>query len=153
MNDPVSVIRARRAEIALQLESLRAEDGELAAAEAVLSRLAGAERSVSSGSSRRRAPPPSQAPSQTPAQARRTRPLPRSQREFVLEALRTCTPPWRRTNDVLDDIFARWGVRIAAKSVRPLISGLKREGVIERQGRLIALAERARAPRVRLAHA
>lgn len=129
MTDPLAILRVRRAEIARQIELLRGEDADLATAEAVLSRYAG-------GDGRARQAP---APGRRKGQERR----PQSQREFVIAVLSACEPAWLQANEILEEIPRRWGHEISAKSLRPLLSAMKREGVIARRGRLVALAQRA----------
>ncbi len=121
--DPLSVLRARRAEIAREIELLRGEDADLATAETVLARFSG-----------ERAHPP--------AAPLRKGERPTSQREFVIAVLSESDPAWLQTGEIIAEVKKRWTHKIPAPSLRPLLSGMKREGVIARRGRLIALATR-----------
>ena len=127
VSDPLAVLRARRAEIAREIELLRGEDADLATAENVLGRYANLSR-------------PGQAPVPAP---RRKSERPGSQREFVMDVLLDCDPPWLQTGEILEAVARRWNHKIPAQSLRPLLSGMKREGVIARRGRLVALSSRA----------
>ena len=126
MSDPLITIRTRRAEIARAIELLRTEDDELATTEAVLQRLGGQVATV--------ARPGGEA-------QRWTRP--RSQREFVLDVLSNSENAWLRIGEIVKQARARWGVSIPEPSLRPLLSVMKRRNVIVRQGRVVALRERA----------
>jgi hypothetical protein len=106
---------------------LSAEDGELAIAEGVLQRLGG------EGSAQSTRLPP--------AETRMA--MPRSQREYVLDALRWAEPTWLASAEIVHVVKARWGVKIPERSLRPLLTVMKRNGDIVRDGRLLALPERA----------
>lgn len=125
----MSALRARREEIARAMEKLKAEDQELASAEAVLVRLTGAPSGKRSQS----------APALAAAQVRGA---PRSQRSLVIKLLSSCDPPWLGSGDIVKQVKERWGVEIPERSLRPLLSAMKRERVIARSGRQVALSER-----------
>lgn len=120
-------IQARRDEIARDIERLRLEDEELAIAEQVLERLGGAEPRP------RRAVPAPQAAN-----------APRSQRELVLDALEASAEPWLKAKEIIALVRKRWSVAIPEKSLRPLLTMMKNQRLIERRGRLLALRHRAR---------
>lgn len=124
MSDALVSIRARRAEIALAISLLQSEDDELATTEAVLQRFNGAGPTKSMTASRR---------------AQR----PRSQREYVLDVLASSDSPWLRSRDIARLAKGRWGVVIPEPSLRPLLSVMKQQKIIVRNGRLVALRERA----------
>lgn len=124
--DPLIAIRARRAEIARLIEALAIEDRELATTEHVLERLNG--KGANSGHVGRK-PAPHQRP--------------RSQREFVLDALAHAKTPWLKTAEIIAEVKSRWGETIPELSLRPLLSTLKRSNAIVRHGRFVALRERA----------
>jgi hypothetical protein len=128
MSDALTVIRTRRAEIARAIELLRVEDEELATTEVVLQRLGGETGAVSRPG--------------TELQAHRWA-RPRSQREFVLDVLANCDTPWLRTREIVKHAKGRWGVSLPETSLRPLLSVMKRQKLIVRQGRVVALRERA----------
>lgn len=120
-------IQARRDTIAREMERLRFEDEELAIAEQVMERLAGAE-------------PKPRRPLATPQAAN----APRSQREFVLDVLETSPEPWLKAKEIIALARTRWSVVIPEKSLRPLLTVMKNQRLIERRGRLVALRRRAR---------
>lgn len=122
----IAVIRTRRAEIAQQLARLKAEDEELAMAEQVLRRFSdrGAAEAPQAASVRQRLLSP------------------RSQREYVLDALAHSEHVWLRSDQIVALARKRWGVSISERSLRPLLSVMKRDGQIVRQGRVLALPER-----------
>ncbi len=121
----IAAIRARRAEIARQLAKLQAEDDELALVEQVLRRFSGEQESAPHASG-----------------VRQLLMRPRSQREFVLDALSASDAVWLRSDQIVSLARKRWGVAISERSLRPLLSVMKREGHIVRQGRMLALPER-----------
>lgn len=120
-------IQARRDTIAREIECLRLEDEELAIAEQVMERLGGTE-------------PRARQPFATPQAAN----APRSQREFVLDALEISPEPWLKAKEIIAIARKRWSVVIPEKSLRPLLTVMKNQRLIERRGRLIALRRRAR---------
>lgn len=132
MPKPLIAVRARRAEIARTIERLSAEDAELAVTEQVLARLLGAKGA--------RTPYPP-----VPAVAGRAL-RPRSQREFVLDALARSDAAWLKSAEIIAFVQKTWGEVIPEMSLRPLLTNLKRANQIVRQGRLVALKARAHAP-------
>lgn len=130
----IALIRARRAEISQHMARLKAEDEELAIVEQVLSRFSNAaENGVATITPTGPAPFHGVRLFQTP----------RSQREHVLDALATSDEVWLRSNEIIAQARKRWGVTISERSLRPLLSVMKRDGQIVRQGRVLALRERA----------
>jgi hypothetical protein len=128
MSDALTVIRTRRAEIVRAIELLRVEDDELATTEAVLQRLGGK---------------PGEALHAAMELQAHQWARPRSQREFVLDVLASSPTPWLRTREIVKHAKARWGVSIPEASLRPLLSVMKRQKLLVRQGRVVALRERA----------
>jgi hypothetical protein len=129
----IAVIRARRAEIAQQLARLRAEDDELAVVEQVLRRF-DANSAEADGVAPLRAA--------ARAASRHSLLTPRSQREYVLDALANADHVWLRSDQIVALARKRWGVSILESSLRPLLSVMKRDGQVVRQGRVLALPER-----------
>ena len=128
----IAAIRARRLEISEAIARLKAEDDELAVAEHVLVRLS----DVATG------PWHSQTgPAETIS---RSQQVPRSQREFVLDALAHSDAAWLKSGEIVAVTKKRWGVTISERSLRPLLSVMKRDGQIVRQGRVLALRDRVR---------
>lgn len=114
-----------------------AEDQELATTEQVLARLAGDPAAT------RRTPGPKAALEKAMGASPRTLKRPRSQREFVLDALSHSPEPWLKTVDIIAQVKTRWGEVIPEMSLRPLLTNLKKSRHIARQGRFVALRERA----------
>lgn len=131
MTNAKTALKSRRAEIASAIERLKAEDKELAAAEAVLERL-GLSASISNDA---RA-----GASEMRAQSKKGSPP--SQRTLVIQLLSSCDPPWLGSGEIVRQVKARYGVEIPERSLRPLLSAMKRERVIARSGRQVALSER-----------
>lgn len=134
MIDPIAVLRRKRGEISLVLARLRDEVARLEAdlldletAEAVLVRIG---QSPSAGE---------KIAGESPSRANSR---PKSQRQFVIEALQQCEPIWVRSGTIVELIQQKWGVSVPERSLRPLLTSLKREHVIARDGRLIALQSR-----------
>jgi hypothetical protein len=127
--DALEVVQARRDEIARELDSLRHEDQQLEIAEQALRKLAVRPAPLNAA----------RILSTAPAAHRE----PRSQREVVLQVLREAKEPWMRSGEIVDQAHTRWSIRVPEKSLRPLLSVMKREGAIVRRGRLIAATDRA----------
>jgi hypothetical protein len=138
MNKSLDAIVERRALIAREIEQLRAEDEELAVAEQVLERL-----DLPTGLDRRRADAPPKGNGRPNSNGRRAAKMPKTQREFVLDALGASPTALLRTRDIVALAESRWGVDIPEKSLRPLLTVMKNERRIERSGRVVALRERA----------
>lgn len=134
MNDPIDALRARRLEIADAIEALRNEDEELAITEQVLGRLTA--RPASADSLRGHVSLESASPSGA---------TPQSQREMVLDALAAAPNPWMRTDEIIALAKGRWGVVMPARSLRPLLTVMKKARQIVRRGRTVALRQRASA--------
>jgi len=141
MNAPVlQAIEDRRAEIAAQLAALKNEDNELAIAESALKRLL----------VRGPVGPPAQRTLRTIAQKTATRGKrgrapkfgDKSQRELVVDALQRAKTPWLDTATIIQTVHATDGIELPKKTLSPLLSVMKREGVILRQGRSVALKQR-----------
>jgi hypothetical protein len=135
----ITLIRARRAEISQQLARLKAEDDELAIVEQVLSRFSNAVAGSGGVDGGMTTFGPAPVPGSTHTRLFQT---PRSQREYVLDALATSDEVWLRSNEIITQARKRWGVTISERSLRPLLSVMKRDGQIVRQGRVLALRER-----------
>jgi hypothetical protein len=136
VHDTLAIIRARRRAIETQIAALHSEDGELAAAERGLARLTGA---------RARSSAPSHA---APAPARRGRKPAsgdKSQRDLILAVL--SQDDWLDLQDIVLAIARDHGVSVAKRTISPLLSALKREGLIVRQRRKVALAAKKTARR------
>lgn len=136
MSDVLSSIRARRAEIAraveerrAELEKLRAEDACLAKTEEeyVTEFRGGGVRGVAEDRAAFEAAPSNEV----------------SQREAVLIALRRSDRAWLRSHEIAAAAKRYCGKTISERSLRPLLSVMKRDGEIARNGRLIALKQRA----------
>ena len=138
MLDAITALRTRRAEIARAIEALVAEDQELATTEQVLARLSGEGEPT-----RGRGAALVRSAGERTKGATRALKRPRSQREFVLDALSQASEPWLRTTDIIAEVKARWGEVIPEMSLRPLLTNLKKSRHITRQGRYVALRERA----------
>jgi hypothetical protein len=136
MISPLNAIAAKREEIRTEIDRLKAEDADLVRAEEVLSRLNPGQAPAASARLK--------APRQEPVRASLAHRPPKSHRELVIAALGHAPKPWLRSNDIIEIANQRWGAVIADKSLRPLLTVMKREGVIVRDGRWVALRERAR---------
>jgi hypothetical protein len=130
MTNAMSALKARRQEIANTIERLKAEDKELASAEAVVERLAAGAAKTSGVAPRARA---ARALSKGSS---------RSQRTLVIQLLSSCDPPWLGSGEIVKEVRSRYGVEIPERSLRPLLSVMKRERLIARAGRQVALSER-----------
>jgi hypothetical protein len=141
----LSIIRARRAELAKYRQQIDAEDKELEMAERALTRLAVDTTSavapavVMSGSSQLE---------ETPADAVRTaagdQPTPVTHKDLVIRTLRARAEPWVPSSCQLQaEIAEVHGIHIKDTSFLPVLIGLMEEGIIKRSEKAIALAERA----------
>lgn len=69
---------------------------------------------------------------------------PQTQTDLIIATLKASADVWVESSSVLhDDILRIHGVDIKSNSLLPLLTGLKNEGIIVRDGPKIALAERA----------
>jgi hypothetical protein len=129
MSDPnLATVRARRAELAKLRRAIDDEDSELEIAERALTRLA-ASRPESINFSRPMSPPA-------------------TQRELIEAVLKVSPDPWIESPAALRaEIERTHGVKIKPTSFQPLLSTLKKEGVIARDRLKIALADRIRQER------
>jgi hypothetical protein len=145
MEPNLSMIRARRAQLAKYRQQIDAEDKELEIAERVLTRLAVGTNSpvapevLMSGSSQLDEPS---------AEAIRTgagdQPTPVTHKDLVLATLRARAEPWVPSSRQLQgEIAEAHGIHIEDNSFLPLLSGLMEEGIIKRSEKGIALAGRA----------
>jgi hypothetical protein len=136
MSDALSIIRARRNEIAAAIADLEDEDKDLGTAELVLARLAGgvsAPKPPGASSLKTASAPPS---------ANEAKVRPSSQRGMVMEVLRDSGEAWLASGDLIAEVQKLWGAQVPEMSLRPLLSTMKRERVIVRDGHRIALRER-----------
>jgi hypothetical protein len=120
-NDPLSLIRERRAEIKGLRQTLDAEDADLDQAERTIVRLT--HRPTGNGAA---------APSEAP----------KTQKELVLHALKTSQSVWFESTRALRDEVAKLGRDIPMSTFQPLISDLTKKEIIARDGSKIGLAER-----------
>lgn len=118
------MIRAKRAELARQRAALEKQDAELAIAERVLAEMEG----VKASSPQQTFEIVLSAPSG-------------SRRERVLEALGG-DKIWMTSAEINNAIAKRHGVLIKGTSLYPMLTNLKKEGVIIRQGDRMALKGR-----------
>jgi hypothetical protein len=120
-NDPLSLIRSRRAEIKLLRQKLDAEDADLDQAQRTIMRLA-------------------QMP--TGNGADNTSLAPKTQKEFVIHTLKNSESPWFVSVRALRDEIAKLGRDIPMSTFQPLISDLTKKEIVARDGSKIGLAER-----------
>lgn len=120
----LDTIRERRAAIAAQRTSLDREDAELAVAERVLARMAGEE------------------PAPVNAMTSLVRPRDAlSRRDKVLDVL-SGEAVWMNSREINAAIFKKHGAFIKGSSFFPMLTTLKNEGVILREGDKMALKSR-----------
>jgi hypothetical protein len=119
-NDPLSLIRSRRAEIKLLRQKLDAEDSDLDQAERTILRLA--HMPIGNGTD--------------------TSAAPKTQKEFVIHTLKNSESPWFINVRALRDEIAKLGRDIPMSTFQPLISDLTKKEIIARDGSKIGLAER-----------
>lgn len=132
VQDTLAIIQARRQTIKAEIEALKAEDTELAGALRTLERLA---------SAKSQAPRALAAPAPTRPPAKRGRkPVSgdKSRSELILAVL--AERGWLDVEGITSAIAKDYGVAVANRTISPLLSGLKRDGLIVRQGRKVALA-------------
>lgn len=122
-NDPLTLIRERRAEIKALRQQLDAEDSDLDHAERTIARLT--HRPTGNGAE-------TSAPSAPP----------KTQKDLVLHALKTSESPWFESTRALRDEIARLGREIPMSTFQPLISDLTKREILARDGSKIGLAER-----------
>jgi len=149
----IELVRARRARIAREIELLRAEEAELALAEAALERLArsiGVEppRSedldqLEKGLTALHQASVAEIGREPKSDSGWVRPA--TQRDYILKVLEEASPPWVHSRDIQAVARERWGVVLPIQSLRPLLTSMKTKGVIVRKGRLIALRRRVEA--------
>lgn len=121
MNDPLAIVRARLAEIARLEIALAAEKEELRVTERVLTRLE-AKPTKSNGDG-----------------------AALTHVDVIVSTLKSAHEPWFGTSDALHRAINRiHGRDIPPGSFRPLLSKLKADLVIARDGPKIALAERVK---------
>jgi hypothetical protein len=147
----LGAVRARRAEIAAQQRALEEEDDELAVAERVAERLEPSLRSKAAAGDR-------DAPNTEPTAAAaviagkgglsvratvQTLRRSMSQPELIVATLRASADPWFESSAALhDEILRIHGVDIKGNSLLPSLTGMKKDGLIIRNGPRLALAER-----------
>lgn len=126
-------IRDRRAQIAADKQALEVEDAELAAAERVVLRLeAGTTHQLSGNAT------VSTAASGTLTVRRR------NNKESVVQALTESSSPWLESSEINDAIAKLTGEPLKISSLYPLLTNLKKDGVLIRQGNKLALTTRIR---------
>ena len=145
MEPNLSMIRARRAELAKYRQQIDAEDKELESAERALTRLSVATTSavtpavVMSGSSRLE-----EAPADAVRTAAEDQPTPVNHKDLVIRTLRARTEPWVPSSCQFQaEIAEAHGIHIKDTRFVPLLGGLMEEGIIKRSEKGFALAERA----------
>lgn len=121
-------IRDKRAELALQRAALERQDAELAIAEKVLAEMEGVKASPSPQQPFEFDAPPQ--PSVHP-----------SRRELVMEALGG-EKVWMTSAEINKEVFRRHRFLIKTSSLYPMLTVLKNEGVIVRDGDRMALKSR-----------
>jgi len=127
-------VRARRAEISRAKEALEKEDQELAIAEKVAEKL---DPSLVS-SVTRVADPDLVVPNKLLATA-----APKRHSDLVLSTLKASANTWFESSEELREEVRRiYGIEIIRGSFLPLLTSLKNEGLIVRDGRKVALAEK-----------
>jgi hypothetical protein len=134
MEPNLSSVRTRRAQLAKQIKQLQDEDEELAIAERALTRLAVGTSAISSMSSVSEPTKINGATHETPV----------THRDLVIATLKHRADPWvPGSKALLDEISETHGLAIQRNSFLPLLSNLKKEGVITRDvAKRIALTER-----------
>jgi hypothetical protein len=148
MQANLSAVRARRALIARQLTELQAEDSELASVEDVLVRLSGTPKAAAASAPKRRGRKPGPVRGARGRKANgAAKPVKKgrgrsaaagSQRELVLAALKKPGAGWMDVKQIISSVKDSHGVSIPPRSLSPLLSNLKKAGVIVRQGRRVA---------------
>jgi len=134
MSDPsLATVRARRVELAKLRAAIDDEDKELEVAERALTRLAASKGDLSHSQ-----PEPARLPG-LPGRP------PATHKELVTAVLRVSPEPWLSSPaELRAEIERTHGVNIKPTSFQPLISDLKKKGVVVRDRQRIALAERIR---------
>jgi hypothetical protein len=132
----LATIAHRRSEIASQIEALKLEDADLAVAQRAVTRLlqriahAPSAPTLSSGITR-------------PAKRGRAPKFgDRTQRDLVVAALADAEPPWLGADGIIAAVKAADGVALPKRTLSPLLSVMKREGLLTRQGHQVALISR-----------
>jgi hypothetical protein len=125
----LGALLSRREHISRQIAKLRAEDAELSIAERVLRRLLGGAVFEDAAD-----------------KAQRANAAPKTQKDIVIEVLRVDETVWMKSGEIVEAARRRLGADIPERSLRPLLSVMKRDGLIVRQGRLIALNGRQAEP-------
>ncbi|MES1158292.1 MAG: hypothetical protein ABUL42_00190 [Terricaulis silvestris] len=136
--EALRAIGIRRSEIRAELERLREEDSDLAIAETVLGKLYGDAADSVVFTTDLAVGKAGVAATLPRVQSAR----PRNQRELVIEALRLSKHPWLRTHELAELIAQEFSVDIPMRNLRPLLSVMKQEGDLIRDGRLVGLQER-----------
>lgn len=152
MQANLSAVKARRALIARQVSALQDEDAELATVEEILARLAkGGARVAGATPGKRRGRPPGRPARSAAAKGKTAKGAGRgkrngagSQRELVLAALKKPGATWMDVRQIIQYVKDAHGVAMPPRSISPLLSNLKKSGAIVRNGRRVALPERAK---------
>nr|WP_314525519.1 hypothetical protein [uncultured Brevundimonas sp.] len=127
-------IRDRRAQIAADKQALEVEDAELAAAERVVLRLESGQTHQLTGHA-----VASTAVTGTLTVVRR-----RNNKESVVQALAESSSPWLESGEINEAIAKLTGEPLKISSLYPLLTNLKKDGVLVRQGNKLALTARIR---------
>ena len=147
MSDSLSMVRRRLSEIARLKETIETDEQELRVTERVLARLEAQTpksnlTSIMNGIAHRAVASATEAGAVLSAidSTKTLRHI-----DLITATLRTSTDPWFSSSDALHDAIKKIHQRdIPLGSFRPLLSNLKADGVIERVGSKIALAERVK---------
>ncbi len=132
-NPDLTDVKRRRAQIVKQRAALIEEDEELEIAERVLSRL------VQVGEPRQREHEIKF--EVAPVFAMRSKP---TMKEMITKALRESDRLWISANDVQRAVSLTKGTDVPMPSISPILSVMKKEGTIRRDGLKIALASRVK---------
>jgi hypothetical protein len=154
MQANLNSVKARRVMIARQVDELRAEDEELASVETILARLAGGGARAPQKRGRKPGRPAAKArkangkangAAKASKKTRGRRSESGSQRELVLATLKKSGAGWMDVKQIIASVKSAHGVSIPPRSLSPLLSNMKKAGVIQRQGRRVAAPGTARA--------
>ena len=153
MQANLNSVKARRVMIARQLDELRAEDEELASVETILARLSGGGartpqkrgRKLGRPATTRKANGKANGAAKSGKKTRGRRSDSGSQRELVLATLKKSGAGWMDVKQIIASVKSTHGVNIPPRSLSPLLSNMKKAGVIQRQGRKVAAPGIARA--------
>ncbi|GLK49281.1 hypothetical protein GCM10017620_22540 [Brevundimonas intermedia] len=137
--NPLQQIRDKRAHLARQRAAIDLQDAELEVAEKVLVRLEAERPEGKTFELQPVQPGKNDEPRDTFAFD--VPPIRLSRRELVLEALKG-EKIWMTSAEINEEIAKRHGAQIKPTSFYPMLSNLKNEAVIKREGDRMALASR-----------